>query len=304
MGHSGREGKKGSKRKRTGREKEEGKREAEKERETEVKKDVTDWTVVTRKKRRKTVQIFVKVNGSKASPMEVSLTDDKVEDVVRQAQKDEDVYVTMQGKVLRRDEKLRSCGVADGCTIQVTSRLRGGGRSKNKTAGEKKKKSPKKVEQNDRSTEEKNLTEVDTIAEMLERSSRTGAGGWSAEMLEAMMGMDDEQTERMLKMLRSHVAVELGCDPEMVIGGMKKFMQERKRRREVQREEETGKAEEKQEKEVRAGRGNAGIVRGEDERCRGSEARGKGKGKGHEGKGEHGKEGGRGGQRTATEDAE
>ena len=77
-------------------------------------------------------QIFVKVNGSKATPMEVNLADDKVEDVMRQIQKDEDVYVTMHGKVLRRDEKLKSCEVADGCTIQVTSRLRGGGKHKDK----------------------------------------------------------------------------------------------------------------------------------------------------------------------------
>ena len=67
-------------------------------------------------------QIFVKVNGSKATPMEVNLTDDKVEDVMRQIQEDKDVYVTMHGKVLRRNEKLKSCGVSDGCTIQVMSK--------------------------------------------------------------------------------------------------------------------------------------------------------------------------------------
>ena len=72
--------------------------------------------------------------------MEVSLTDDKVEDVMRQIQKDdEDVYVTMNGKVLRRDEKLKSCGVSDGCTIQVTSRVRGGGRHKDKKSNVEKK---------------------------------------------------------------------------------------------------------------------------------------------------------------------
>ena len=38
---------------------------------------------------------------------------------MRQIQKDEDVYVTMHGRVLRRNEKLKSCGVTDGCTIQV-----------------------------------------------------------------------------------------------------------------------------------------------------------------------------------------
>ena len=106
-----------------------------------VVKDVTGWTVVTRNKRqKKMVQIFVKVNGSKATPMEVNLMDDKVEDVMRQIQKDEDVYVTMHGKVLRRDEKLKSCEVTDGCTVEVTSRMRGGGKHKDKKGKEEKKK--------------------------------------------------------------------------------------------------------------------------------------------------------------------
>ena len=77
-----------------------------------------------------TVQIYVKVNGGKLVPTEVNLMDDKVEDVVRQFLSSEDMYVTMQGRVLKRSEKLKSCGVTDGCTIQVTSRLRGGGRHK------------------------------------------------------------------------------------------------------------------------------------------------------------------------------
>ena len=49
---------------------------------------------------------------------------------MRRIQNDEDVYVTMHGRVLKRREKLKSCEVTDGCTIQVTSRLRGGGRPK------------------------------------------------------------------------------------------------------------------------------------------------------------------------------
>ena len=42
---------------------------AEKERDKEVKKDVTGWTVVTRskKQRKRTIQIFVKVDGSKVN---------------------------------------------------------------------------------------------------------------------------------------------------------------------------------------------------------------------------------------------
>ena len=78
------------------------------------------------------VQIFIKVDEAKVTPMEVSKTEDKVEDVMRQVQKDEDVYVTMHGRVLRRKEKMNSCGVTDGCMIQVTSRLRGGGKHKDK----------------------------------------------------------------------------------------------------------------------------------------------------------------------------
>ena len=95
--------------------------EAVEERDKEVKKDVTDWTVVTRNRRqRKMIQIFVKVNGSKTN-----LTDDKVEDMLRRIQKDEDVYVTMHGRVLKRSVRLKSCEVTDGCTIQVSDRLEG-----------------------------------------------------------------------------------------------------------------------------------------------------------------------------------
>ena len=65
----------------------------------------------TRKKSRKTVQIFVKVDGPKVTPMEVTLTDDKVEDVMRRIQKDEDAYVTdarESAEDKRKAEELRS----------------------------------------------------------------------------------------------------------------------------------------------------------------------------------------------------
>ena len=80
-------------RKENGRKSEEkGIRKEDEKGDSKVVKDVTGWTVVTRNKRqRKMAQIFVKVNGSKGIPMEVSLTDDKVEDVMRRIQKDEDV---------------------------------------------------------------------------------------------------------------------------------------------------------------------------------------------------------------------
>ena len=107
----------------------------EKEREvTEVKKDVMDWTVVRRNKRqrKRMVPIFVKMNECQVFPLDVSL-DDAINDVIKQIQSDEEVYVTMHGRVLKRNDKLKSCGVTGGCTIQVTSRMHGrAGRHKNK----------------------------------------------------------------------------------------------------------------------------------------------------------------------------
>ena len=129
-------------------------REAEEGGSEQVKKDVTDWVEVRRRTRRKNckkVQIFVKVDESKVIPMEVSLEDDKVEDVMRQFQKDEDAYVTLHGKVLMRSDKLKSCGETDGCTIQVTNRLRGGGRHKVK-----KRKESAKTERMEHRVDQKN----------------------------------------------------------------------------------------------------------------------------------------------------
>ena len=143
-----------------GRGKKEDGREAEKERETEVKKDVTDWTVVTRKKRRKTVQIFVKADGSKVTPMEVSLSDDRVEDVLRQVQNDEDVYVTMHERMLKKGERLKSCGVTDGCTVQVTSRLRGGGKHKDKKGQKERKRAVKPKGPEQKSEENQRVMKV------------------------------------------------------------------------------------------------------------------------------------------------
>ena len=138
-------------------------REAEKERDVEeeereqVKKDVTGWTVVTRstKHRKRTVQIFVKVDGGKTSAMEMEMSD-KVDDIVKKIPiSDQDVYVTSGGRILRRSDKLESCEVRDGSTIQVTSRLRGGGKHKDK-----KSKVEKKQASSEKTPEQKFVEEV------------------------------------------------------------------------------------------------------------------------------------------------
>ena len=107
---------------------------------------MTDWVNVTRKRRsksRKTVQIFVKVGGSKAITMELAPSD-KVGYIVKRIQNNtcgrkRHVYVTSGGRVLRRSEELRSYGVTDGSTLQVANRMFGGGRRKDKKSEAEKK---------------------------------------------------------------------------------------------------------------------------------------------------------------------
>ena len=116
----------------------------EEEKDKEVVEDVTDWVEVRRKSQRRTVeetrkdndgkkrtvQIFVAIGGSRTVVMDVA-QNDKVSDM-KLIPNGGDMYATSGGKVLRRSDKLRSCGVSDRCTIQVTSRMRGGGTHKDK----------------------------------------------------------------------------------------------------------------------------------------------------------------------------
>ena len=45
---------------------------------------------------------------------------------------DQDVYVTSGGRILKGSDKLKSCEVRDGSTVEVTSRMRGGGEHRDK----------------------------------------------------------------------------------------------------------------------------------------------------------------------------
>ena len=98
----------------------------------------------------KTVQIFVKLDEMKTVLREVS-PEDKVQEILNTVGgSDQDVYVTCEGRMLRKDEQLKSCGVRDGGTIQVTSRMRGGGKHRDK-----KSKAEKKQAASAKTTEQK-----------------------------------------------------------------------------------------------------------------------------------------------------
>ena len=271
-----------------GRKEDEVRRESEEEGDKQVKKDVTDWVEVrrrTRRKRCKMVQIFVKVNGSKATPIEVNLTDDTVEDVMKRIQSDDDAYVTMQGKVLKISEKLKSCGVTDGCTIQVTSRMRGGGKHKDKKSkGEK-----KQVAQLD-----------DGMCAMACEQMR-----WITESISTFESTEEEkrrlaeEVDKVRKMMAGVEKQVTGEDLQRLSDmeeGLKTF-EEEVQAKGVDDQEVMTNFEDKCEKKVmREGRGRAGLVQGGDETHRMNETCGKSKGKGNGGKGEHGGKGDNGGK--------
>ena len=109
------------------------------------------WTVATRskKQRKRVVQIFVKVDGMKTVLRELS-PEDKVQKILNTVSgSDQDVYTMCEGMMLRKDDQLKSRGVRDGRKIQIMSRMRSGGRHKDKRSKAKKKRAtnPERPEQ-------------------------------------------------------------------------------------------------------------------------------------------------------------
>ena len=246
---------------------------------------------------------------------------DRVEDVMRQIQKDEDVYVTLNGKVLRRDEKLRSCGISDRCTIQVASRMRGGGRHKDK----KSKVEKKQVARQEPVSSEGPVTlesDKEAVIQMLEENE-----GYRKIVKMISEGGDEEYG---MQCFRAELREKSGLDASQMKGlecGVRWAVEARRKGRSYEQEQrrqgeqaqysrleqsKQGKqvrfGDEEQFEEVRtesadkleetdgladvgAGRGSAGLVRGGDERFWADETSRKGKGKGNGGKGEHGGKG-------------
>ena len=164
----------------------EGRKEEEKEAEDggeQVENDVTGWTEVTRKKRRKTAQIPVKMDGGETSAMEMEMND-KVDDILKKIPiSDQDVYVTSGGRIPRRSDKLKSREVREGSTVEVTSRMRGGGRHKDKNS----------------KSEKKQTTNPETPEQKCDGESRSDEGPEMIPMDEARRRL--EENEEYLKIL-------------------------------------------------------------------------------------------------------
>ena len=218
--------------------------------------------------------------------------------MIRRIQNDGDVYVTMHGRVLRRDERLKSCEVTDGCTIQVTSRLRGGGKHKDKRSKADTKQGMDKSGQKDQQVEslidkcqEATQAQKAVMIQLFEENDAY------RRMITMISEAEDEEHEiqRFGKQLQSGVDEERA---KLMKLGMRWAVEARKRGRgaeQEQRRQEEQRQRRHEEQGQNTGRGSAGLVRGGDERCQTDETSRKGKGKGNGGKGEHdGKAGGAG----------
>ena len=277
---------------------------------------------MTRNKRqRKMVQVFVKVDGGKTSTMEVEMSD-RVDDIVKRTPiSDQDVYVTSGGRTLRRSDKLESCEVRDGSTVEIMSRMRGGGRHKDKKSKVEKKQGMK---QEPLKNEGPAIleSEKEAVIRMLEETEEY------RKIVDDVSGGSDVDMEWKMRYWLSKLRERPGAD--ILECGLRWAVEARRKGRDKQEEqrrqakqgEKTEQEQSKQGKqvrfgeeqqlgktgaenagepevmdkttEVRTGRGSTGLVRGGDERCRADETS-KGKGKGNGGKGEHeGKGGGLG----------
>ena len=103
----------------------------------------------------------------------------------------DDAYAVRGGKILTPKiiEQLES-----NAFVQVVDRVMGGGKKKKMN-----------VEESDHSATDKSSTETDAVFEAFDRCSRTGTGGRSAEMTEAMLEMDDEMAEGNVKEVKKQL---------------------------------------------------------------------------------------------------
>ena len=301
-------------------------KEVTEETENEVEKDVTGWTEVTRNKRKKMVQIFVKVDGMKTVAMEVS-PEDKVQKILNTVSKsDRDVYVTSGGRILKGGDKLKSCEVRDGSTVEVTSRMRGGGRHKDKKSKSEKKQTmnPERPEQKrdgeSRSDEGPKMMTVDEVMGWLEESEE-----FRKNIENVSKGSDGEVQQKVQNFVACIQTSWMSKEQiEQLEGGVWQAVEARRKGRDEEQEERR-QAQQRQEPskqgkqvrfgeeqqlgkteaenagepevmgrtaEVRTGRGGAGLVPGGDESRELNETSRKGKGKGNGGKGEHEGKGG------------
>ena len=272
----------------------------------------------------RTFQIFVKTDDLKTMTMDVT-PNDKIQDVVRRGMgySKHDVYVTCEGRMLNENAELKSSEVRDGSTVRVVSRLRGGGKHKDK-------KSKVKKEQVTRQEPVRSggpailESEKEAVIRVWEETEEYRT------IVENVSGGSDMDMERKMRHWASKLQERPGgdimeCGLRWAVEARRKKRGEEKREQEQEEQEQVpgqeqgkkvclGEEEEPLEEtrakntdepevtgrvaDARTGPGSASLVRGGDARHWADESNRKGKGKGNGGKGEHGSKGGTGSKGT------
>ena len=147
--------------------------------------------------------------------------------------------MTIHGRVLKRSERLKSCEVTDGCTIQVTDRLRGRGRHKDKRSRAETRRGMDASGQKDQQVG----LSVDKCREMTQAQKDVVIQPLEAhETYQRMITMilEAEDEEHKIQRFGKQLQETLGLDEErakMMEWGMRWAMEARNRRRDAEQEE-------------------------------------------------------------------
>ena len=168
---------------------------------------------------------------------------DKVDDIVKKIPiSDKDVYVTSGGRILRRSDKLESCEVRDGSTILVTSRMRGGGKHKDKKSKVDKKQAASAKTPEQKFTDEE---EGDTGPAILESEKEAIIRMWeenevSRKLIDVTPEGSDVEMEQALQSHRTESREVLGWDQgqaDMMERGLRWAVEARSKGRRQQEKE-------------------------------------------------------------------
>ena len=80
--------------------------------------------------------------------------------------------------------------------------------------------------QSDQSATDKSSSEADVISDLMEQESRTGRNGWNENVIGRMC--DDDETQDMMRRLRSSMQVSAEIHPKPSLEGLKRLLHERK----------------------------------------------------------------------------
>ena len=111
--------------------------------------------------------------------------------------KNSNVYIVHCGKIM----DLEAIGqLRDNAIVHVVNNMPGGG----------KKKGPRKSSQSDRGAHDKSSLEADVNVGLMEKDCRIGRRGWNEGVIGKMLEQDDDETQDMMRRLRSSIQVSVG----------------------------------------------------------------------------------------------